>query len=149
MSKNPYSYSRATFYSSSSSLDEDGHRTTTSWRGGYGKESKDGETRFFVLPSDGQDFVQANEDEYKKTKEIANSKFAAPLERVSLPAISEGSPPSEGERPRRRIRGNPWAISRLERRLPDLFRDDFFFGNQEEIDRLRKENEELRRQLGK
>lgn len=184
MSKNPYSYSQATFYSSSSSLDADGHRTTTSWRGGYGKENKDGETRFFVLPSEGDNFVQSNEEEYNKTREIANSKFSerflpssreAPssIEAPSLevPQLENSNethvesteekqteprtevsqnPPNRSLQHHRRLRNRmfPWSLSHFDSLFPDFFRDDIF-GEHDEIDRLRRENRELRKQLSR
>lgn len=142
----PYEYSRCSYYHSSTSTDDKGRRVTSTWRGGYGHENKDGQTRYFVLPSEPEArFIESNEEVYNKTKEQVGRQLEQPVPK-SLPKSSKKEP--EQERRMTSLGMPPMAPFLPSRRLFSTLLDDMWldpFGD--EVTRLRRENAELRRQL--
>lgn len=157
---NAYSYTRCHFYHSSTSTDDQGQRTTKTWRGGYGQDNKDGQTRYFVLPADRDDakYVEVNEDEYKRTKTQVQDYIDA------KPMIENIQPSHVSRTPQDRIEHIPKpGPLQLKRRLDLAPARSFYFGenmfepffndafgglfDSDEIRRLREENRALKEQL--
>ena len=71
----PYTYNQCYVSSSSSYLNENGERVSRSWRGGYGMERKNGQTKYFALPSNSDGYVTVDENEYKNARDRVDRYF--------------------------------------------------------------------------
>lgn len=150
----PYEYSRCSYYHSSTTTDKDGRKITSSWRGGYGHENKDGRTRYFVLPSesDGRQFIEANHEDFKRTQEHVQEYLNRPVpenpksephdsQHISQHDSQHDSPPCLSRRM------TPFTFPAFDA-LRNSFMDDMMWSinpfEMDELTRLRRENARLK-----
>lgn len=91
---NQVSYAKCTYSYSNTTTLEDGKVTTETWKGGFGHETKNGETQYYALPPGSSgDYHEVTKDEYEDIRnrvdrEVKKNKDflldTKPLEPLSL-----------------------------------------------------------------
>jgi len=159
---NIYGFSRFSLHHNTSSVDEQGRKITTSWHRGYGHENKDGKIRYFITPSNFENFVETDEKNYKQTQE----QICSYLNQKSQEQVTDTQPqeqitdaqPQEqvtNTQPQEQIRSLRQRLHfpRLHSNpLSSLIFDQDFFGIEpsdleRELKELLAENAKLRREL--